>query len=286
MLHFLAGHQDLPPGRRSRVAIVTLCVGDLYLRVWQRACREGWERYAMRHDYDVIVITEPLDGLPRSPSWQKLLILEERWARDYERIVWVDSDIMIAGHAPDIVAAVPDPAKVGAALSGSQMSPAEKHIYLERLYKISIAHDNAAAFWRYHETLGFREHHIPYGDDAMINGGLLVVSPAHHRELFAKIYAQDGPSRLYEQPHISRELALAGLLWPLSARFNWSVHEAMVLQYGGQAGTGPAEPPLVSFIRGELEKSYFLHFCGSMPVLTLLASIDPFPLERTFAAAA
>ena len=74
-------------------ALVTLVVGERYQSLWRRYARDTWLSYAQTHGLDVVVLDQPLDtsqrARDRSPAWQKLLILSQDFAKDYERIVWV-----------------------------------------------------------------------------------------------------------------------------------------------------------------------------------------------------
>jgi hypothetical protein len=138
MLHVLDGTAGGAAAVRAehRRAVVTLTIGDGYRGPWEKLCRTSWLGYGARHGYDIIQITGKLDTSPfaeaRSPAWQKCLILQQPWAAQYQRIVFMDCDIVITGRALDITESVPDPARIGACASGSQMSGAARQIYLER----------------------------------------------------------------------------------------------------------------------------------------------------------
>jgi hypothetical protein len=102
-------------------AIVTIALGEKYLTTWRRVCEANWYAYAQKHGYDIVCIDAPLDpsarARQRSPSWQKCLILGQDAIRKYERVVWVDADILInVGAAPSIVEGVPVD-KVGAVVA-------------------------------------------------------------------------------------------------------------------------------------------------------------------------
>jgi len=64
----------------TKVAIVTLAVGEAYLRRWKTYCERGWRTYAQNRGYDLVVIDKLIDQAPRalarSPAWQKCLILD------------------------------------------------------------------------------------------------------------------------------------------------------------------------------------------------------------------
>src|SRR5262249_51582240 len=118
----------------ARVAIATLYIGDKYRAMWERYCRASWHHYAKQHGYDLIPFHQPLDtsprGTSRSPAWQKCLILEA--LKQYERIVWLDADIVINPQSPSIVENVPI-GKVGGVISGSYLHPDLKGIFLSRV---------------------------------------------------------------------------------------------------------------------------------------------------------
>src|SRR5512144_2432423 len=95
----------------GRKALVTMAIGASFRRRWLGICRDNWRTYADRHGYDLICLDEPLDDSDRarrrSPAWQKCLILSQPFSRDYDRLVWVDLDILINPLAPDICQGVP-----------------------------------------------------------------------------------------------------------------------------------------------------------------------------------
>ncbi len=93
-------------------AIVTLAIGDEYLNMFHKYCYDSWNAYCDEYDYDLVLIKHPLDdslrASKRSASWQKLLILSQEWSSEYDRVVWVDSDvIMNPCYAYDISDGVP-----------------------------------------------------------------------------------------------------------------------------------------------------------------------------------
>ena len=261
-----------------RQAIVTVLVGETYVETWQVLCQPNWQAYADRHGFDLIVIAHLPDmserGQGRSPAWQKLLVLDQPWSSAYERIVWVDADIVMSNHAPNILAVVPDPARIGASLSGAQFSDAEKHIYFERLHQVVVEPQLADLAWQFTEDNGFAESEIDREGARMLNTGVLVMNPQRHNAMLKDIYTSDSTSRLYEQPALSREIARRDLLTPVTPRFNWVVHERRVLDFADvETLAHPEMPRLVAHLRNELSKAYFLHFAGSMNIMQHLARL-------------
>ncbi|MDP2012060.1 MAG: hypothetical protein Q8K11_17965 [Phenylobacterium sp.] len=268
---------EVSPGHRN--AIVTVLVGQAYVETWRVMCEANWRAYAERWGFDLIVIAHLPDASPRgrgrSPAWQKLLVLDQPWSGAYERIVWIDADIVIAAHAPDILREVPDPANVGASLSGAQFSEAEKHIYFERLHNLMVEPQLAPLAWRFTEENGFSESEIDGEGAPMLNTGVLVMSPQHHNGLLLEIYASESASRLYEQPLLSREIHRAGLLVPITPRFNWVIHERRILDFAEiETVEHPEVWRLINHLRNELSKAYFLHFAGSMSIMQHLAHLS------------
>ena len=261
-------------------AIVTIVVGDEYQTVWQVMASPGWQRYAEVFGYDVIVIQAPLDtserAQSRSPAWQKLLVLNQPWAADYRRVVWLDSDILISKIAPDVALSAPDESTVGAVVAPDQLSMAEKHIYFELKYNIQIAPEHAETAWNIFQENTFKLDDIDGEGAPILNTGVLVLTPARHNDLLLEVYEHEDRSRMYEQGYLSRALHRAGVIREMSPRFNWTVHERLELNFSQVRYEDPEEQTRVlHHLRNELEKkAYFLHFAGSMGLLKLIAGLS------------
>src|SRR5262245_59040556 len=98
--------------------IVTMAHGAKHLALWDRYCRENWIAYASKHRLDLLVLDRLIDdselGRSRHATWQKLLLGRVEALKPYERVVWIDSDIVInSARAPNIFADLP-PKKIGA----------------------------------------------------------------------------------------------------------------------------------------------------------------------------
>jgi hypothetical protein len=266
----------------NRNAIVTLCIGNDYIALWEHLCRHGWRTYADANQCDLFVISEPIDrserGRSRSLAWQKLLVLDQDWAQKYQQIVWIDADIVITPHSPNILEYVRDPRQIGICLVADQLSLAQKHIYLERLYGQSIPARNADAAWLLHNDAPFEQDGIDPKGCPMLSTGVMVVSPQHHRQLFRQCYSLEGKTRLYEQPALSDLIRRSGLMQSVSPRFNWTINEAMMLFFKRMPRLPLLDGEMAfinAFVENEYQKAYFLHFAGSMPLMNLLALHSP-----------
>lgn len=232
----------------GRRAIVTMAVGQGYAERWRRLCEPNWRAYAERHGLDLICIERPLDdserAAARSPSWQKLLVCEQPFAAEYERIAWVDADILFGRDAPDLFEGVPAD-KVGAVDEFDAPTPAVK----QRVY--------GGILDGYYAAAGLEPE---YGE--VVQAGLLVLSPELHADPLRRVYDDHEDVGLnYEMRPLSHELLGAGLVHWLDPRWNrlWDVQRAhrapFLLEY-------PRHPRAREQASAALDEVYGLHFAG------------------------
>jgi hypothetical protein len=258
------------------------------LRTWKKHCEANWREYADKHGYDLLCLDRPLDtsdrANKRSPSWQKCLILSQDFSQDYERIVWVDSDVLVnIKTAPSIVEDVPID-KVGAAelFCYSKQAGSSGHEAMDRMFdywKQAVINPRAEDY--------YTKYGLPNGFDTVVQAGVLVASPAHHRSIFEKVYynyeEKGGPEWHYEMRPLSYELLKGDLVHWIDPRFNLLWLDEMFLHYPfltnprrsrgilakiinkmGRLGNGLSRDEIrhacvgVTFLN-----SYFLHFGGS-----------------------
>jgi hypothetical protein len=276
----------------ERVALATLAIGAEYAERWHRCAEPGWRAYAAQHGYDVVCIERPLDessrAAARSPAWQKLLILEQDFAAGYDRVVWVDADVLINPAAPPIVAGIPLE-RVGAVDEYATPTPELHRRTLEKLYAQWRAAgqpfvDNATAA-DYYETWG-----LPGRFDQVVQTGVMVLSPAHHAGLLRDVYDRyedRGALLNYEMRPLSWELLDADVVSWLDPAFNYvwgsykGLHFPFLLAHPGHEETAAAA-------RRALADVHFLHFAGISDEMELLvggerAGEEPRPLRRRFA---
>ena len=255
--------------------IVTAAIGELYMKLWNRVARPSWENYAARWNADIVVITAHLDdsemAMARSPAWQKLLILDQPWSKNYGRLLWLDADIMISSRALNIFEYATDPAKIGICDNGGRLSQAERLIYIERLHNCQFRADAADMAWTEEVRKHYLHEELP-GHDVMYNTGVMLLSPRHHNQLFRDVYKGKQYGTLYEQPLLSHQIIERGLAHELPPRFNWGIHEPLVM-YTWRWNHNDVQRlhAAVGFlVERELDNAYFLHFYGSMDVMKLI----------------
>lgn len=221
----------------NRYLIVTIALGTSYRELWQKYCQANWRKYADANGCDLMCIDTPLDNSERaqrrSASWQKCLILSQPWSDAYERIIWLDADILInTNAAPWIAEGVPAD-KVGGVAAFSTPS---RPLYLQAM-------ERAYAYWdalniptiREYTPLEYYTHFglEPLPLDEVVQGGVLVLAPSHHRQLLEKIYYEyedkGSPHWHYEMRPLSYELLKADCVHWLDFRFNqiWTLYELL-----------------------------------------------------------
>lgn len=259
----------------ERTALVTLTLGRPYQTMWSRIAAPSWRRYAERHGYDVIAIDGPPDTSPRagarSPAWQKCLILGAAGPAQYDRVVWVDADIVVHPEAPPIAAAVPH-RTIGAVDEYASPDPTTYRAALPRMY----------AAWRqagqpfldnptpreYYATRG-----LPASYDQVVQTGVLVMSPEWHRELLETVYARyedPGGARWGEMGPLSHEILKAGLVHWLDPRFNAPFSVWRALACPGPAAIDADATLARRAAEMAMERSFFLHFGGRHADMLLL----------------
>ena len=84
--------------------LVTLCIGDKYLQVYNKLFRKSHEIYAKKCGYDFEVITDYI-GKPKHKdllSMNKILVCDYNWKKDYDFIIFVDADVIINRNSPSL----------------------------------------------------------------------------------------------------------------------------------------------------------------------------------------
>lgn len=265
---------------KNTKAIVTITIGDDFIELWRKRCRPNWELYARRHGYDIIVIDAPLDDSERaqmrSPSWQKCLILRPEITGRYERVVWIDSDIVINPEEAPCIASSAPPDMVGAVDAFSCPTRALFSAAMRRYAEIQPGIGDLGADPRGY----YLEFGLPDGFERVTQGGVLVLSHAH-RETIERVYYgyedKGGPQWHFEMRPLSYELLKAGLVHWLDNRFNvsWPIYKS--LHYPFLLSADARDLPLLkSCINITYLNSFFLHFPGNKyPDMTLVEPLPP-----------
>ena len=258
----------------SGTAIVTIAIGGEYQTLWRTHCERGWRTYAERHGYDVICIEEPLDrsarAQARSPAWQKLLVLGQPFAEGYERVVWVDSDVLINASAPAIAADVPVE-RVGAV---DEYATPTRELFAQGLRKLYRHWESTGVSFHRNETAAefYGAYGLPARHASVVQTGVLVLSPAHHRELLERVYFAyegRGGDLWGEWRPLSYELLEAEAVEWLDHRFNypWSLYKALNYPF---LLNHPRHPRAPESATAALRDVHCLHFAGTHREIALV----------------
>mgnify|MGYP001374157837 CR=1 FL=1 len=283
-------------------ALVTLTIGESFERMFNELCKVNWQQYCEKFNYELIVLTNPLDtterAKKRSPSWQKLLILSQDWAKQYDRIVWVDADVIInSKFAYDIIENVPEN-KVGAV---SAYSIPTREIFNLAIYRLYDSWDKNGV--KYVRNLTPQEYYlnrsIPAQNiDDVIQAGVFVCSPKYHQEIFEYVYYNYEDTRgneyNYENPVLSYELLKNDKVYWISNRFNFCIAEIMAAFYPDEMLDYKKQPIFIKRVINKLKRllnipiennqqtailkniyelSIFMHFAGSANLMPLMKDI-------------
>ena len=279
-------------------AIVTLAIGTKYENAFNAYSRHSWQTYCEKFGYDLIVIKEALDetdrATKRSPAWQKLLILSQEWAQKYDRIAWLDSDIIINNYqATDICEGIPVH-KIGAVDTYAIPTRELHDIALQSLQKYweenNCPYVDALNPSEYYTKRGIPGHDL----DAVVQTGVIVCSPKHHRNVFELVYRSyedsHGAEWNYEMPALSYELLRSDLVHWLSPRYNFCVAMLLSAFYPEAQRTLSQRPTVLTRITAKLapsridqvspkllqalkniyDLSIFMHFAGCASLIALV----------------
>ena len=261
-------------------AIVTIAVGKRFNRMVNKICRENWELYAAKYGYELIVIDELLDnserGRSRCAAWQKCLILSQKWSDKYERIVWIDTDILINPNAPDICDGIAED-KIGAVNEFTSPTRESYNLALSRMYE----------HWtnlKYNPVInyGAKEYYKSFGIDCdfedVVQTGVIVFNPKIHKEILENVYYNYEEKGLnYEMRPLSYEILKSGMIHWIDNRFNTLLQFQKALYYPFLLKLNTKKPSLICkkeiqslCIESIFLNSHFMHFTGATEEMKLL----------------
>jgi hypothetical protein len=201
-----------------KVLLVTIAVGDKYLKEYKSLFYESQKRYAAKHGYDFKVITEFLGKTIKhasTVSFNKVLVCSQEWSSDYDFIVFVDADILINPDAPAIHSCMDYGNCIGIVDEYSQPSK-ERRLNIQR----RMGWETSAV--DYYKLCGFD---IQTG--MVFNSGVLVLQPKIHGNFLQNIYETYVSKSIshsrgfhFEQSCIGYEIQKANMYKILDNKFN------------------------------------------------------------------
>lgn len=233
-----------------KTALASIAIGKRYTDLFERHSRRSFENYARRHGYDFLLFTREFRHLPgRSPAWQKLFLLEQPELADFERIVFVDSDIIISPAAPAIGDFVPR-GRVG---------------FVPEIPVFQSIPDWYQAF------------DLPV-HDVIVQTGVLCLEPDHAPLLQKTLAYPETP--LFEMPALSHVVCEANVGHAVDSRFNalvypellrklprWMIANKPIKEVCWKLGYPPMRKAYAKFSA----ENWFLHAAGAKRDLARIA---------------
>jgi hypothetical protein len=165
--------------RAMRTLLVTLAIGENYLREYEALFKNSQQAYAETHGYDFKVVTDYLDpehACPGAISFHKILVCSQEWSQAYDFILFVDADILIHPRSPSLHDFMDYGDKIGVVDEYSQPTKALRLETQRRMNWESTATD-------YYKLCDFEIE-----TEKVFNSGVLVLQPRKHAAFLENIY--------------------------------------------------------------------------------------------------
>jgi len=253
----------------SDKAIVTLLIGERTAHEWKRWFARTWVPYAERHGYEIVVLTDPIDRSPRArtrePHWQKLLTLEHPRVRAFERVVWLDHDILINPNTAPCIVSHHGCDRIGMV---SEKTKRET---------VPAYRDNLARRWG--EIAGvsdaipdrYRRAGLPGDVDDTSNAGVIVLRPDAHAPVLREVYEtyEENDHTSKEEVPLCYHLFKHGLVEPLDPRFNrlWAYEMAEHYPHLLRPDRHADHTEVWPLVSAAWHNNWFLHFTADKLVL-------------------
>ena len=160
-----------------KICLVSLAIGEMYLKGYDAIFRPSHEAYAKRHGYDFRVVTEYLDEelLHKTLiSFQKALVFSQPWSRDYDLIIFVDADIYIRPDSPPIHV-----------LAGDKIAIVNEFAQPTKEARLAL---QARCGWETSATAYYKLCQMDLETDIVPNSGVILARPGIHGEYLRNIY--------------------------------------------------------------------------------------------------
>jgi len=210
-----------------RVLLITIAIGEKYLKRYNELFRESHENYARKNNYDFKVITELLEKkyeYKEAISINKILVCDQDWSYNYDIIIYVDADILINSKSPSLHDYMNYKGKIGIV---DEFNQPDKRVRMgEEAKKVGAWIKNAEEY--------YRENGFEIKTDKLLNTGVLVMEPREHgkmlREIFEKYVRRlKGSKRSFhiEQASIGYELQVRNMVEIIPNEFNvvWALYK-------------------------------------------------------------
>lgn len=209
------GSENKP--KEMKCCLVTICIGEKYLDQYNSLFKDSQEKYAKKCGYDFKVITGYIGELkhPDLISFNKILVSEYSWNKDYDFIIFVDADIIINENTPPLHSQYEFGDNIGV-VNQSQPTLQARHLcQAHKGYEVT-----ASEYYKIKSDLDIETDHI-------INTGVLVIQPKIHMKFLRAIFDKYSQKQIghpckfhYEQSVIGYEIQKANKYYFMDMKWN------------------------------------------------------------------
>ena len=245
----------MSPAKRS-VLFVVIAIGEKYKAEYLELFHASHQRYCLKHGYDFFLVEDFIKSGETDKSLislQKILVCSLDQAKEYDLVVFMDSDILINHRiAPPIEEYIGD----------------SEYVYLVDEYsqpsKEGRLHINKKMGWEDSAAAYYKLCDFKIETETVLNTGIMILNPNIHASVCERIY-QDGVRHgrghprgfHYEQSLIGFTFQKIGLYRKLDNK--WNAIFALHLFFNKRWFKSKKKLFLEFY-----KQNYFIHFAGSL----------------------
>lgn len=243
------------PGNINNILVVSVAIGDGYKQEYLRLFHNSHTAYCRKHGYDFLLIDQFIDTSESDKSLislQKALVCSIDIAAEYDRIVFVDADILInAEVAPPITSAIDTSHSAFFVDEYSQPTRAGRLDIQRRMG------------WEASAVEYYRLSGLEIETSSVLNSGVMVLSPKIHRAPLEAAYAKGKASGRNHPRGFHYEQSLIGHAFQQDRLFElldnrWNALLPLYLMGSNIQSLGDAQAYFDIFF----QTNYFVHFAA------------------------
>lgn len=161
-----------------KCCLVTICIGEKYLKEYNKFFKPSQENYAKKCNYDFKILTDYIKE-PKHPFLiylNKILVCDYQWDKEYDYIIFVDADIVINENTPPIHNEYNFGDKIGVVNQSQPTLQARIELQKNIGYEVT-----ARDYYKLKSNHDIKTAHI-------INTGVLVLQPKKHKLFLRNIF--------------------------------------------------------------------------------------------------
>jgi hypothetical protein len=264
-------------------AIVTFAIGKQYEDMYNSIFHRSVDVYCKKYGIDLVIVKEPFEKFEQKYALccQKLLICSQEWAKKYDAICWLESDIIISPSARNIFDEVTDDKILFVEHNPYNDSFfgwiwANKTNILDKTYDEFKEHSD-----EHYKTVGVYSDSDDTSEVQYINEGVTVFQPKYHAEYLESLYRSHDFTVKVNQVGKDNTVNVIGETWWWYKIMIDKKHRFIDYKYDSQWNyyrrlhLEPFDDPksLIIPIKNYIDNSYFCHI-GDRENIDLIHFVD------------